>query len=161
MTMGSISECGLHAETAGDGRHGQAVASREKARRRSLSAYRHRQRKRQKGVTLVETLVALAVMGLVAGSVLALVAQNTRFAAAARDRTFAAVAADNIMVRELVLSGPIEIGERFGETEVAGREWAYRVTVIESGVDNIFRIDVDILDGEQAIANVVTLRRVQ
>ena len=120
-----------------------------------------RKRKSQRGVTLVETLVALAVMGLVTGSVLALIAQNTRFAAAARDRAYAAVAADNIMVRELVLSGPIEIGERFGETEVAGRDWAYRVTIIESGVDNIFRIDVDILDGEQAIANAVTLRRVQ
>lgn len=120
-----------------------------------------RHMKGQKGVTLVETLVALAVMGLVTGSVLALIAQNTRFAAAARDRTYAAVAADNIMVRELFRSGQIELGERFGETEVAGRAMDYRVTVIESGVENTFRIDVDILNGEQVIASAVTLRRVQ
>ena len=120
-----------------------------------------RKRKSQQGVTLVETLVALAVMGLVTGSVLALIAQNTRFAAAARDRTYAAVAADNIMVRELALSGPIELGERFGETEVAGRGWAYRVTIVESGVEGMFRIDVDIFDGEQVIASAVTLRRLQ
>ena len=118
-----------------------------------------RKRKSQRGVTLVETLVALAVMGLVTGSVLALIAQNTRFAAAARDRTYAAVAADNIMVRELALSGPIELGERFGETEVAGRGWPYRVTIVESGVEGMFRIDVDIFDGEQVIASAVTLRR--
>ena len=120
-----------------------------------------RQMKTQNGVTLVETLVALAVMGLVTGSVLALIAQNTRFAAAARDRTYAAVAADNIMVHELVRSGQIELGERFGETEVAGRVMDYRVTVIESGVENVFRIDVDILSGEQVIATAVTLRRLQ
>ena len=120
-------------------------------------------RHKQQGVTLVETLVALAVMGLVIGSVLAMVAQNTRFAGAARERTHAAIAADNIMVREMVLSGPIEIGERFGDTDLAGRSWPYRITVIESGVENIFRVDVDILDpsGEQVLASAVTLRRVE
>lgn len=119
--------------------------------------------RRQKGVTLVETLVALAVMGLVTGSILALVAQNTRFAAAARDRTYASIAADNLMVRELASSGPVELGERFGETDLAGRLWPYRITVIDSGVENIFRVDVDILDdsGEQVLASAVTLRRRQ
>lgn len=122
-----------------------------------------RQIRRQKGITLVETLVALAVMGLVTGSVLALVAQNTRYAAAARDRTYASIAADNLMVRELASSGPVEIGERLGETDLSGRIWPYRITVIESGIENIFRVDVDVLDdsGEQVLASAVTLRRRQ
>ncbi len=114
---------------------------------------------RQEGVTLVETLVALAIMGLVAGAVLTLVAQNTRFAAAARDRTYAAIAADNVMVRELVREGTVEVGEQFGSTQLAGRDWPYRVTIVESGVENVYRIDVDVFSGEQAVASAVTLRR--
>lgn len=119
--------------------------------------------RKQKGITLVETLVALAVMGLVTSSILALIAQNTRFTAAARDRTYASIAADNLMVRELALEQQIELGDQFGETEAAGRDWPYRITIIESGVEDLYRIDVDILDetGEQVIASAVTLRREQ
>ena len=113
----------------------------------------------ERGVTLVETLVALLIMGMVAGAVLALVAQNTRFAAAARDRTYAAIAADNLMVRELVREGPVQIGERTGSTEIAGRALEYRVTITESGIEDLFRVDVDVLNRGQVAASAVTLRR--
>ena len=118
---------------------------------------------RQRGLTLIETLVALAIMGFVAASILTLVGQNTRFAAAARDRTYAAVAADNVMVRAMALSGPVEVGEIFGETDVAGRTWPYRVTVVETAVEGVLRIDVDVFDGEggQVIASALTLRKTQ
>ena len=120
-------------------------------------------RNSQRGLTLIETLVALAIMGFVAASILVLVGQNTRFAAAARDRTYAAIVADNVMVREMALAGPIEVGEIFGETELAGRAWPYRVTIVETAVAGVLRIDVDVFDeeGGQVIASALTLRKVQ
>lgn len=116
---------------------------------------------RQRGVTLIETLVALAIMGLVTTSVLVLIGQNTRFMAAAQDRTYASIAADNLMVEALAKSGVIEVGETLGEIEFASREWRYRQTITETGVSDLLRIDIQILDGdqEQVIASATTLRR--
>ena len=116
--------------------------------------------KRQRGVTLVETLVALAIMGLVTSSLLVLVGQNTRFLTSARDRTYASIAIDNLMVESLAISSRLEFGEEFGQIEVAGREWEFRRTITETGVINVSRIDIAVFSpgSQQVIANASTLR---
>jgi len=119
----------------------------------------------QRGITLVETLVALAIMGLVTTSILVLIGQNTRFTASAQDRTYASIAADNLMVEALALAGPVETGDETGDVEVAARQWRYRRVVTETGASSILRIDIQILangqngDGDQVIARISTLRR--
>lgn len=121
---------------------------------------------KQRGVTLVETLVALAIMGLVTTSILVLIGQNTRFTASAQDRTYAAIAADNMMVEALALSGPVETGEEIGEVEVGARQWRYSRVVTQTGASDIFRIDIQIFanaqsgSSDQVIARISTLRRV-
>ncbi len=120
---------------------------------------------RQRGITLVETLVALAIMGLVTTTILALVGQNARFTASAQDRTYASIAADNLMVRAMALSGPVDIGEEIGEVEIDARQWRYRQTITETGVSDIVRIDIQILADEKdsaaahVIARAITLRK--
>lgn len=118
-------------------------------------------RNSQKGVTLVETLVALAVMGLVIGALLVLMGQNSRFAASMRERTLAAIAADNLMVEAMVLREATEIGDTEGEVTVGGAALRYRRTIVETGVDNIVRIEIDVLSpgGEQRLAHAVSMRR--
>lgn len=118
-------------------------------------------RNSQKGVTLVETLVALAVMGLVIGALLVLMGQNSRFAASMRERTLASIAADNLMVEAMVLREATEIGESEGEVTVGGAALMYRRAIIETGVDNIVRIEIDVLspDGEERLAHAVSMRR--
>ena len=118
-------------------------------------------RNSQKGVTLVETLVALAVMGLIIGSLLVLLGQNSRFAAAMRDRTMASIAADNLMVEALVLRDAAAIGESAGEVTVGGETMAYRRAIIETGVDGVLRIEIDILapGTGQRLAHAVSMRR--
>ena len=120
---------------------------------------------KQRGITLVETLIALAIMGLVTTTILVLVGQSTRFTAAAQDRAYASIAADNLMVQELALSGSVETGEEFGDVEIAAREWKYRRIVTETGVTDLFRVEIQIIaevqegEGEQVIARVTTLRK--
>ena len=118
-------------------------------------------RKSQKGVTLVETLVALAVMGFVIGSLLVLIGQNSRFAAAMRDRTMASIAADNLMVEALILREATETGEDAGDITIAGNVMEYRRTIIETGVDDVVRIDIEILapETQQRLAHAVSMRR--
>lgn len=117
----------------------------------------------QRGVTLVETLVALAVMGFVIAGLLALVGQNTRFAAVMEDRTYASIAADNLMVEAMTLKSATEKGDTNGQIMIGERVWSYRRSVTETPVENIVRIDIEItpVGGEQVLASATALRRVE
>ncbi|MBT8473718.1 MAG: type II secretion system minor pseudopilin GspI [Marinicaulis sp.] len=117
-------------------------------------------RNRQEGITLVETLVALAVMGLTATAILVLIGQNTRFATDAREQTFAAIALDNLMVETLLDPNLNETGEEVGPVIYDGYEWNFRRTITDTPIDGIVRIDLVITDvaTAQVIARATTLR---
>lgn len=117
-------------------------------------------RGKQRGVTLVETLVALAVMGLVIGALMVMIGQNTRFAASMRDKTMAQIAVDNLMVEAMVLSSALETGDSAGEVEIGGRTFSYTRTVTETGVQDVLRIDIAVnAENGQTLAQAVSMRR--
>lgn len=119
-------------------------------------------RSRQGGITLVETLVALAIMGLTTSAILVLVGQNTRFAAQANERVYASIAADNLMVEALALNGPVDSVEEEGTVTVADREYQFKKTIAETGVINVVRVDIEMLTPEgQSLSRAQTLLRVQ
>lgn len=119
-------------------------------------------RKHQRGITLVETLVALAIMGLTTSAILVLVGQNTRFAAQANERVYASIAADNLMVEALALNGPVDAVEEEGTVTLADREFQYKKTIVETGVINVVRIDIEMQTTEgQSLSRAQTLLRVE
>lgn len=113
----------------------------------------------ERGLTLVETLVALAILGAVATAVLALIGQNTRFAAASEDRLLAGMLLDNLMTEDLGRLSPLERGESEREAEFGGRRWLIERNVVEA-VGGLVRIEIKILDhvGRQVQAHAVTLK---
>ena len=118
---------------------------------------------KQRGITLVETLVALAVMGFLITAMLAMVSQNIRFAGIMQDRTLAAIAADNRMVEALSLPDTFKLGARDGDIEVAGRTMRYQQVTTETGVNGVIRIDISIFaeNSEQVLARATSMRRAQ
>jgi len=117
----------------------------------------------QRGMTLIEVMVALVILALVASGVLALVGQNTRFVSAAQDRLIASILADNLMVEELVQAAPPEEGEEMEEHEFAGREWVgVQTTTVIDGA-SLIRVDIEVKSVEtgQVLAVVSTLKAVQ
>ena len=116
-------------------------------------------RKTQRGVTLVETLVALAIMGLVTTSILVLIGQNTRFTANAFDRTYAEIAADNLMVETLARRGGVTLGEETGQITVGNQNWDFSKTIGETPVEGILRVDIAVRaqNSEQVIASATTI----
>lgn len=118
-------------------------------------AVTHPQR-RLHAFTLVEVLVALAIAALALSAVAAAVSQMVDAASSMRERTFAAWIAQN-QITELRLSNvQPEVTETSGDVEYAGREWTWVATVSETGVENLFRVDVSIsaVDSDDVIRTV-------
>ncbi len=112
-----------------------------------------------RGMTLIEVMVALAVLALVASGVLALVSQNARFIVAAEDRLMASVLADNLMIERLATIAPLDEGEEIFEEEFSGRLWRCEETITRVGETGLSRIDVKValVGSEQTLASATTL----
>ena len=113
----------------------------------------------QKGITLIETLVALVILGFVAGSTLTLISQHTRLLFDVEMRTFGAIIADNLMVETLLLPA-VELGEDVGTRTLNGRAFTWQRTISESPVGGlvIVEIDISVAATSQTVASATTLR---
>jgi len=101
-------------------------------------------RSKNRGFTLIEVLVALVVATLALGAVLASVSQMADTGLTLRERTYASWIGQN-KVTELRLANVIpEVSESSGEIEYAGQEWAWSANISETGIENLFRVDVDV-----------------
>lgn len=100
--------------------------------------------RRSDGFTLIEVLVALVIATLALGGVLAAVSQMADSGLTMRERTYASWIGQN-KITELRLANVIpEVSESNGEVEFGGQEWAWTANISETGVENLFRVDVDI-----------------
>lgn len=120
-------------------------------------------RRAQGGMTLIEVLVAMAILASVAGSVLVMTGQNARFIAASENRFLARIVADNAMVEALAVEVPLEQGLKQETTDLGGRRWDIQRTVIDLGQNNLIRIDiaVSLTGADQVMARATTLEAVE
>jgi general secretion pathway protein I len=96
----------------------------------------------QRGFTLIEVVVAMAIVALGLMAVFRVVNDTVNNASYLRDRTFAAWIADNRLT-ELRLGGEVpSVDETEGEVDYAGQAWRWTATVAQTPVENIRRIDV-------------------
>lgn len=114
-------------------------------------------RAEQRGFTLVEVLVALAIVAAALASIAVTMGRMQFNAQLMRDRTYASWIAQNRIVQiraEGVLPEP---GNSNGETEFAGLEWEWETDIEETGVENLLRIDVSVSrPGEDGTIKTVT-----
>jgi general secretion pathway protein I len=97
---------------------------------------------RSKGFTLLEVLVALAIVGLSLMAIAGKMAQMLNGASTMRDRTYASWIAHN-KITEMRLANVVpDLSATSGEIDYAGVEWAWRAVVSETGVENLYRVDV-------------------
>jgi general secretion pathway protein I len=100
--------------------------------------------KKAGGFTLIEVMVALAIAALSLAAVAASVSQMIDAGSTMQERTYASWIAQN-KIAEMRLANTVpEVSETSGEIEYAGLEWGWRATVSETGVEDLFRVDVAI-----------------
>lgn len=97
---------------------------------------------RLRGFTLLEVLVALAVLALAMAALVRTASQETRSLADERERTLAQWVAANA-IAESRLATPLPTnGQRSGEVEMGGRRWHWDMSISMATDEGIRRLEV-------------------
>ena len=109
-------------------------------------------RPRVGGFTLLEVLVALAVLALTMGAVIKGVGGYAGNQAYLRDRTLTTWVARNVLVDQQVKEAWPDVGELKGTSKMGGREWRWIGTVSQTDEQDLRRLDVRIrpIDAEDS-----------
>jgi len=100
--------------------------------------------RRSRGFTLVEVLVALAIVAIGMAAVLGALTSSAGTISYLRDKTFAQWVALN-QIANLRLSGQMTpTGNSDGDTDFAGRTWHWRQEVVATDVPGVVRIEVKV-----------------
>ena len=105
-------------------------------------------RRPSSGFTLIEVLVALAIVAIGMAAVMGALSSSANTLTYLRDRTFAQWVALN-QIANLRLSGQQPpVGDSNGDTDFAGRSWHWSQKVVSTEVPGVARIDVSVRPAE-------------
>ena len=115
-------------------------------------------RTRQRAFTLIEVVVAMAILGIGMLAVFKTIGDTVHNVSELRDRSFAEWVADNRLT-EIRISGEMpSVDETEGEIEFAGRQWHWLTKVSQTQVEGLRRIDVSVRrDEDPQNSSLVTL----
>ncbi len=107
--------------------------------------------KGQQGFTLVEVMVALAVVSVALPALLFSLHQQIDGTAYLRDKSIAHIIAANKLTEIRLLSrarGQLLTGKDQGSTEMAGRQWSWQLNSTESELPKFYRVEVNVFPAE-------------
>ncbi|PKH71947.1 type II secretion system protein GspI [Stenotrophomonas sp. Betaine-02u-21] len=112
-----------------------------------------------KGFSLLEMLVALAILALVVAGLLNLAGESMRTAVRMEDRVFAGIVADNLAAEALVVQRDTLARTAQGTESLADRRWSWQRTVIGGGEgqESLMRVEIRVStpDGGEAASATV------
>jgi general secretion pathway protein I len=98
--------------------------------------------RRSQGFTLIEVLVALAIVALAASALLGTLTSSKSNAIYLRNKTLAEWVAFNRLTEIRIAKLMPDKGKRTGNAEMGGQRWQWEEEVVELPVKGMFRIDV-------------------
>lgn len=111
--------------------------------------------KRERGMTLLEVLVALAIFATAAISVIRAVTQHINTLSYLEEKTFAAMVVDNQMA--MVMLHPEKLKKTQGTQKLAERDWFWTVTPVATSDNLLKAFDVSVATSKNA-SPIVTVR---
>jgi len=107
--------------------------------------------KYKQGFTLLEVLVALAILAIALAAAMKVSIENAENASYLRDKTLAHWVAMNVLT-DIQVRGE---GQKKGSAMMAEREWYWTVKVSETVDDELRRLDVQVYENESAVVSLV------
>ncbi len=95
-----------------------------------------------RGFTLIEVLAALVIVALGMLGVIEAVTQTARNGTYLRERTLAHWIAMNVLTERRLLPNPPDVAESSDEVEFAGERWRWSLTVTQTAVESMRRLDI-------------------
>ena len=109
--------------------------------------------RRASGFTLIEIIVAVAVLAVAMGAIITGMARYAGNAAVLREKTVALWVAHNRLTEIGLQRGWPDLGKSDGEVEMAGIEWRWDVTVLETPDPRVRRVDITVRPKERDAAS--------
>ncbi|MGV6810267.1 MAG: type II secretion system minor pseudopilin GspI [bacterium] len=101
-------------------------------------------KKQQTGFTLVEVIVALAVVAVALGAIVQTVGNANRNAARLTEETLARWVASNHLTRLRLAKTWADVGTQTGEETMAGQTWYWQQTVTQTPDANLRKIEIQV-----------------
>jgi general secretion pathway protein I len=98
----------------------------------------------QNGFTLIEVIVAMAVIALGIGALLTTLTTSAGAISTLRDRSFAEWIALNQISKTRLATSPPTTGVTTGEVDYAGSKWVWRQEVVDPGEAAILQLNVSV-----------------
>ncbi len=110
----------------------------------------------QRGMTLLEVMVALAIFATAALAVIQAVSQHVNSLNYLEEKTLASMVADNQMAAIYLQSSP-NLNQK-GQTQMANRTWYWQVSAVETSNDLLRAMDVSVSLNSDDSNPLVTVR---
>ncbi|MBP8110865.1 MAG: type II secretion system minor pseudopilin GspI [Agitococcus sp.] len=105
---------------------------------------RHHKNKKNKGFTLLEVLVALAVFAVAAIALMRVSESQLQLSARLEDKTFAHWVALNMVSEMQANQDWPDLGEQTGKVSMAGRDWKIIVKTLATPMNRVRRVEVTV-----------------